>query len=552
MADARRLHFYRKFFFGKHDKAAGNDPADAVYFGRQGQTIEVDASDESMAVMDVTARHRPLFGKKEMLPFTIGVEAESGVRQTANGNMTVPPRIPKWLVSLTGILVMLAIGAAIFSYQQEQNRIASETATAVALATADQIAAVQTAQKEEADSKEAQVTADAQADRAQMTVEAQNSSAQQAANIQATETERNADPDGDGLTNAQEDVIGTRKDLADTDGDGISDYHEVTLGTSAIVADTDGDGVNDGEEIRRGLLPKIPDTDGDGIPDGSDPDALVTPIIPTTTPIVFPTPPSPIIIVPTSAPPVVIIQNQVVQQDSGQSGNSGSGSNGSNGSESGANSGGNADNAGSGSASGSSGQAGGGGTPSGPNLLTNGSFEGGHYNQDNVSELQMPNGWQIAFKEGPNEFGGEWYRPETGVISAERLPADERPLFISDGQFTLKLFKGGLPTTARIFSPTNLQPGTYELKMTVFPDIVVRYSDGKKEFATDPAAGQVQLLGSTNGEWVDVVYGQQNTLTHRFTVSAAGPVNVGVDTRAIFNYSNNGWFMDNFILQKVE
>ncbi len=57
------------------------------------------------------------------------------------------------------------------------------------------------------------------------------------------------DDDGDGLTNGEEEELGTDPDDPDTDGDGLTDYEEVneTL-TDPTVADTDGDGFDDGEE----------------------------------------------------------------------------------------------------------------------------------------------------------------------------------------------------------------------------------------------------------------------------------------------------------------
>ncbi len=59
----------------------------------------------------------------------------------------------------------------------------------------------------------------------------------------------NRDNDGDGLTNAEEDELGTDPDLADTDGDGLDDFTEVNeTGTDPTVADTDGDGYDDGKE----------------------------------------------------------------------------------------------------------------------------------------------------------------------------------------------------------------------------------------------------------------------------------------------------------------
>jgi hypothetical protein len=74
------------------------------------------------------------------------------------------------------------------------------------------------------------------------------------------------DNDGDGLTNGQEDVLGTDRDNADTDGDGVSDGSEV--GPNPVMPiDTDGDGIPDV------LEPGNVDTDGDGIADSADTDS---------------------------------------------------------------------------------------------------------------------------------------------------------------------------------------------------------------------------------------------------------------------------------------
>jgi len=99
------------------------------------------------------------------------------------------------------------------------------------------------------------------------------------------------DADGDGLSDAAEQDLGTDPNDDDTDDDGIGDGSEVTGGTDPLNPDTDGDGIQDGTEI--GLTspegddtnvstfepdadpgtttdPVLDDTDGDGLDDGEE------------------------------------------------------------------------------------------------------------------------------------------------------------------------------------------------------------------------------------------------------------------------------------------
>ena len=79
------------------------------------------------------------------------------------------------------------------------------------------------------------------------------------------------DPDEDGLTNAQEMVLGTDPLKRDTDGDGIPDGQEAAdPHLNPLLNDTDNDGLNDGSELRLGTDPSNPDSNNNGIPDGQD------------------------------------------------------------------------------------------------------------------------------------------------------------------------------------------------------------------------------------------------------------------------------------------
>ncbi|HVM90569.1 MAG TPA: hypothetical protein VMU11_01585 [Verrucomicrobiae bacterium] len=68
-----------------------------------------------------------------------------------------------------------------------------------------------------------------------------------------------ADPDGDGLTNLQEEQLGTNPNNPDSDGDGLTDGQEVNVYKSnPLNPDTDGDGYKDGDEVKAGYNPNGP------------------------------------------------------------------------------------------------------------------------------------------------------------------------------------------------------------------------------------------------------------------------------------------------------
>lgn len=77
----------------------------------------------------------------------------------------------------------------------------------------------------------------------------------------------------------------------DSDGDGLTDADESLLGTNPKAWDTDGDDIGDGGEIRSGTNPLNIDTDMDGVPDSqdtyptihNDPEATIAAIVQTVT-----------------------------------------------------------------------------------------------------------------------------------------------------------------------------------------------------------------------------------------------------------------------------
>lgn len=194
--------------------------------------------------------------------------------------------------------------------------------------------------------------------------------------------------------------------------------------------------------------------------------------------------------------------------------------------------------------------------PVGPNLLPNPSFEEDWYFSQGVSEWQIPNNWLLVVNEGANTLpsgdGGNFLRPEIRVVPKSDIPAKEHPLFVFDGQKTIKAFKGGAPTSFAIFTDVVLQPGAYRLTINFFPDIVSTYDGGTKIWAAQQFSSEVRIIVDNGGtQWSVPQAGVKGTLTYDFVVDQAGTVRVGGAFRSRYINNNNGWFLDAWSLQAL-
>jgi len=195
----------------------------------------------------------------------------------------------------------------------------------------------------------------------------------------------------------------------------------------------------------------------------------------------------------------------------------------------------------------------------GPNLLVNSGFEEGHYSQDGLAEITVPNGWRMHWLDG-QAFTGmhEDYvarRPETVVWNATGgIPVGEEMLW-RDGIHTFKVFKGWATMYAALSQDVSgLEVGRrYRIIAPVFADIYEW--EGAKVYPGDPNHGRVRLGASPVGTgWLDEAninyspffasaYGQYQSYIYDFTATQSD-MTIWVEMVASYPHVNNGFFTD--------
>lgn len=199
--------------------------------------LRVPAGESRAADFSAQPRRRPILGGEMITEYSILVQSAEKETLTVGGEVTSKAWIPIWAVPVVLALCLGAVFLIAWSLfrVQTQGTGATETAQALLDLTA---AATQTAAFNQT----------------------------QAALIGEQDT------DGDGLTDRQEQEIGTDPNNPDTDNDRLSDGEEaLRRNTNPLLLDTDGDGLSDGDEVLTDLTdPLNPDTDNDGLSDGRE------------------------------------------------------------------------------------------------------------------------------------------------------------------------------------------------------------------------------------------------------------------------------------------
>jgi LysM repeat protein len=200
----------------------------------------------------------------------------------------------------------------------------------------------------------------------------------------------------------------------------------------------------------------------------------------------------------------------------------------------------------------------------GPNLLVNPSFEEGHYNQDGISEITVPNGWRMHWSNGEFIFGGEWpsARPETVVWNSLGGIPEGEEIFWRDGIYTMKVFKSWAPMWAAMSQDvSNLEVGRkYRFVVPIFIDIFEDFQGGQKIIPQRKDTGRVRLGASPvgaawrdenaiaysgwwTGETVDPFFQAYPTFIYDF-VATQPNMTVWIEMASTYPHPNNGFFFD--------
>jgi hypothetical protein len=199
----------------------------------------------------------------------------------------------------------------------------------------------------------------------------------------------------------------------------------------------------------------------------------------------------------------------------------------------------------------------------GQNLLENPGFEDGHYFQDGIAQLVIPNGWRLVWSNQEKIFGGQWdtTRPETVVWNISGAPANEG-FYWRDGAYTLKLWNTFAPLwTALTQDVEGLEVGRkYRLAVPVYVDVFEDYVGGQKVLPERKDTARVRLgAGPAGAAWRDenaikysgwwtaesITNFHQNysTFVHDF-VATQPTMTVYIEFASTYPHQNNGFFFD--------
>lgn len=223
-------------------------------------------------------------------------------------------------------------------------------------------------------------------------------------------------------------------------------------------------------------------------------------------------------------------------------------------------------------------------TPPNPflNLLANSTFNGATYKPPSDISGLLPDGWQLTAYSKPGDpkldkQDQDWQQPEIipiqwkvqfpeaelvyGAIGVANDGAGEYLLPRGIDPFVLKVFKGSAPTMAAFAQTVDVPAGTYRFTCPIFPD--QKQGDGSRP---SPASSADWYLASEVNVWIEsenflehtgyrdaraVPIGQYTALMADL-VHPGGPLTVGFALRGRWGFANNGWFVDEPSLVRMD
>lgn len=224
----------------------GDDDHGSLRFRGQRGRVRLEPQQKTAVELELEPRQQPWFGGAETYGYEVEVFSQSGARQRLPGQAQVAAILPAWVYYATLLLLgfVCVLGALIaLNSLGEQLLGGSDTPTST-------------------------VTAITTLNLTETSVSA-NATIAAATSIALTITP-GGDTDADGLSDAQELIVGSSPTNPDSDADGLKDGEEaLTYGSNPLNRDTDGDVLADGDEVKiYQTSPIKADTDGDGFADG--------------------------------------------------------------------------------------------------------------------------------------------------------------------------------------------------------------------------------------------------------------------------------------------
>ncbi|UCC50102.1 MAG: protein kinase [Anaerolineaceae bacterium] len=227
------------------------DPQNALEFTGERGRIPLQPNQIARIDLGIKSRESSLFGGSDINPYEVNVVSRSGGRQQLEGEAQSGSMLPVWLLYALIFVCTLACAALAIAALFNRDRWFVQAATptisfAGLVATQTAAALTQTAvllPGSETFEATVDVTATIQTATAMAESEATATSAAATAAAQG-------DSDSDGLTDAQEELIGTDPLNPDTDADQLNDGKEVLIyATGPLRIDTDMDSFGDGHEV---------------------------------------------------------------------------------------------------------------------------------------------------------------------------------------------------------------------------------------------------------------------------------------------------------------